>query len=348
MPHCPRQKLYLEQQLTLMNQELLIRLFRSIEGEHDDPVIKVASLIVEDENRKGHVKLAEKLKNILERNISSNQQFKSDLRTLLPKGVTIPTDKRNNFPLATSIPREELRHEMVLPEEIEDKIQRIEKEYAAKERLALHGLKYRQKILLYGNPGCGKSMSAERIAWNLGLPFLKVRFDVIISSFLGETATNLSRLFDSLKNYPCVLLLDEFDIVGKTRTNSQDVGEMHRIVNILLMLLEEYNSQGLLIATTNLDNVLDQALFRRFDDLIEITKPHEPEIIRLMKLTLSSIEKSKDIDWKYLAEKMNGISAALVVKIVNDAAKNTVIANQKILNQDYIEKSIVDNMLYLK
>lgn len=331
-----------------MKQELLLRLFRSIEGDLNDPVVRVATLIVEDEEKKGHIKLAEKLKSILDRNISVNKQFNSDLRQLLPKGVSIPTDKRNNFPLAITIPHEELRHEMVLPSEIEDKIQRIENEFAAKERLALHGLKYRQKILLYGSPGCGKSMSAERIAWNLGLPFLKVRFDVIISSFLGETATNLSRLFDSLKNYPCVLLLDEFDIVGKTRSNSQDVGEMHRIVNILLMLLEEYNSQGLLIATTNLENVLDQALFRRFDDLIEITKPNESEIVRLMKLTLSSIEKSKKINWGILAEKMLGISAALVVKVVNDAAKNMVIANKKILEQEYIEKSLLDNTLYLK
>ena len=115
-------------------------------------------------------------------------------------------------------------------------------------------------------------MSAERIAWNLGLPFLKVRFDVIISSFLGETASNLTRLFEGIKNFPCVLLFDEFDIVGKTRTNSQDVGEMHRIVNILLTLLEEYNSQGILIATTNIETALDQALFRRFDSFKKVTK----------------------------------------------------------------------------
>lgn len=331
-----------------MNQDLLIRLFRSIEGDKDDPVVKVASLIVEDEAKKGHLKLAEKLKGILDRNLISSKQFNGELRKLLPTGVTIPTDKRNNFPLATSIPRDELRHEMVLTEEIERKIQRIEKEYAAKERLALHGLKYRQKILFYGSPGCGKSMSAERIAWNLGLPFLKVRFDVIISSFLGETATNLSRLFESLKNYPCILLLDEFDIVGKTRTNSQDIGEMHRIVNILLMLLEEYNSEGILIATTNLEHSLDEALFRRFDDLIEMSKPSQGEIIRLMKLTLSSIEKSKNIDWTGLAERMTGISAALVVKIVNDAAKNTVIANESVLKQEFLEKSLLDNMQYLK
>ncbi len=329
-----------------MNQDLMIRLFRSIEGDKDDDIIKVASLIIEEEKKKGHNRLAEKLKYILDKNISINQTFRGELQKILPKGIVIPTDKRNNIPLAISIDRDELRHDMILTAETEKKIRRIEKEFAAKERLTHHGLKYRQKILVYGAPGCGKSMSAERIAWNLGLPFLKVRFDVIISSYLGETANNLARLFEGIKNYPCVLLIDEFDIVGKHRTNSQDVGEMHRVVNILLTLLEEYNSQGILIATTNIENALDQALFRRFDDIIEMPKPGKEEIIRLTKQTLSSIEKSKEIDWEFVAKKLMGYSASLVVKVANDAAKFAVINNEKILNQSHIEKSLKENSLY--
>lgn len=331
-----------------MNQDLLVRLFRSIEGDKNDDVIKIASLIIEDEKKKGHGKLADKLKMILDKNIATSQHFRGELRNILPQGVSIPTDKRHKFPLAVSVPRDHLRHEMVLSQTTEEKIRRIEKEFAAKERLAHHGLKYRQKILLYGAPGCGKSMSAERIAWNLGLPFLKVRFDVIISSFLGETSANLTKLFDGLKDFPCVLLLDEFDIIGKTRMSSQDVGEMHRIVNILLSLLEDYNSQGLLIATTNLDNVLDQALFRRFDDIIEIPRPTKEEIIRLTKMTLSSIEKSKEINWNALAEKMIGFSSSLVVKVANDAAKFAIIGNEKSLNQFHMEKALNENLPYVK
>ena len=331
-----------------MNQDLMIRLFRSIDGDKEDDVVKVASLIIEDEKKKGHEKLADKLKYILEKRISTSQSFRGELRKILPNGIIIPTDKRNNFPLAISIARDELRHEMVLPIETEEKIRRVEKEFAAKERLAHHGLQYRQKILIYGAPGCGKSMSAERIAWNLGLPFLKIRFDVIISSFLGETANNLTRLFDGIKEYPCVLLFDEFDVVGKTRTNNQDVGEMHRVVNILLTLLEEYNSQGILIATTNIENALDQALFRRFDDIIEMPMPSKEEIFRLTKMTLSSIEKSIDIKWSSMADRMIGFSSALVVKVANDSAKLAVIGNEKVLQQQHIEKSLDENILYIK
>jgi SpoVK/Ycf46/Vps4 family AAA+-type ATPase len=331
-----------------MNQNLLIRLFRAIDGDQNDDVVKVASLIIEDEQKKGHEKLANTLKSILEKNVSTNHSFKGELRKMLPSGVVIPTDKRNHFPLASFIERDELRHEMVLQGETEEKIRRVEKEYAAKERLAHHGLHYRRKVLIYGAPGCGKSMSAERIAWNLGLPFFKVRFDVMISSFLGETATNLTRLFEGLKDYPCVLLFDEFDIVGKTRTGSQDVGEMHRIVNILLTLLEDYNSNGILIATTNIENVLDEALFRRFDDIIEMPKPTKGEVLRLVKLNLSSIEKSKDINWDNVAERLVGFSAALVVKIARDAAKIAVIGNEKVVTQNHIEASLGENLQYLK
>ena len=331
-----------------MNQDLLIRLFRTIEGEKNDDIVQVANLIITDEQQKGHVKLAEKLNNILQNNIQSTHQFRGELRNILPLDVSIPTDKRYNFPLAKHIDRDNLRHEMVLPDITEEKIRNIEKEFAAKERLANFGLKHKQKILLYGEPGCGKSMSAERIAWNLGLPFLKVKFDVIISSFLGDTANNLTKLLDGVKDYPCVLLFDEFDIVGKARNNSQDVGEMHRIVNVFLTLLEDYNSNGLLIATTNLENSLDSALFRRFDDIIEIPKPDKNEILRLLNLTLSSIEKAKDIDWKMIAEKLNGYSAALVVKIANDAAKIAVINNEKVVRVNHIEKSIKENIHYTK
>lgn len=331
-----------------MKQDLMIRLFRSINGNKDDDIVKVASLIVEDEKNKGHQKLAGKLQLILDKKVSSNNNYNAKLRELPTNGKVIPFDKRNNFPLAVSIPRDELRHQMVLDSKTENQIRRIEKEFAAKERLAHHGLKYRQKILIYGYPGCGKSMSAERIAWNLGLPFLKVRFDAIISSFLGETASNLTKLFDGIKNYPCVLLLDEFDIVGKTRGNSQDVGEMHRIVNILLTLLEDYNSQGILIATTNIEKSIDHALFRRFDDIVKMPKPSKDEILRLTKMTVSSIDKSKDIDWDFIVEKLSGSSSAIVVKVANDAAKLAVISNDNMLSQSHFKKSLSENIFYLK
>ena len=332
-----------------MTQELLVQLFRSIEGEPTEDIVLVAGRIIEEETKKGHSKLANKLSEILKKNITSYSSFRGELKTLLPQGVSIPKDKRYNIPLAAHVDRETLRHYMILPPEIETKIHRIEKEFVAKETLGHYGLSPKQKILLYGAPGCGKSMAAERIAWTIGLPFLKVRFEAIISSYLGESASNLKSLFESIKTFPCVLLLDEFDFIAKSRSaNGQDVGEMHRLVNLLLNLLEDYDAPGILIATTNFEGIIDHALFRRFDEIIEMPKPGNDQILKILKQTLSSISLFKGINWEKLVTDMTGISSATVVKIANDAAKFAIIEGGNIVEERHIDTALKENALLIK
>lgn len=335
-----------------MNQTLLTRLFKSIEGNKEEPLVRIAYSIIDEERKKGHSKLADKLGVILEGNLAKvkdTSEFKTTLKLAKDGVFEIPADRRYKLPLATHIDNDFLRHDMVLEPRVEDKILRIEKEYIARERLAHHGLRPRQKILLYGSSGCGKSMTAERIAWDLGLPFYKVRFDTIISSYLGESASNLNKLFESLEKYPCVLLLDEFDIIGKQRDiKSNDVGEIHRIVNIVLGLLEEYNGHGILIATTNLEGSLDKALFRRFDEIIELPKPSENEIVDLLKVTFSALTLSKEIVFKKYAKRMQGLSYALVVKIANDAAKKSIINSHNEISADDLDKALEENLAFNK
>jgi SpoVK/Ycf46/Vps4 family AAA+-type ATPase len=331
-----------------MNQDLLVRLFRSIEGDKNDDIIKIAEKIISEEEIKGHTRLASKLKDILGKNIHSYASFKGNLKSLLPNGISIPTDNRFKVPLADFVERDYLRHEMVLPTDIEAKVRRIEKEYVARERLAHFGLRPKQKVLLYGSPGCGKSMAAERIAWNIGLPFLKVRFEAIISSYLGESASNLRKLFDAIENYPCVLLLDEFDFIAKSRGHGHDVGEMHRIVNILLGLLEDLKFPGLLIATTNFEGIIDNALFRRFDEIIEMPKPGIEEIEKLLKKTISAFNVSNTINFKAVAKQMEGFSAALIVKVAQDATKLTVIEGKKVLEYNQLLQALEENKYFNK
>jgi len=332
-----------------MNQVLLTRLFKSFDGNLSETLVKVAHSIINDEKKKGHSKLADKLEELLEGNLAKQTQSDNSPIFKITRGSSfeIPSDRRYKLPLATFLERDSLRHDMVLSPEIEKKISRIEQEFVAKDRLAHHGLKPKQKVLFYGVPGCGKSMAAERIAWNIGLPFYKVRFDAIISSYLGESAANLKKLFDALKDVPCVLLLDEFDIVGKSRNSKEnEVGEMHRIVNIILGLLDEYDSEGILIATTNLEGTLDKALFRRFDDIIKIPKPSNDEIVGLLKMSFSSLKLHKDVDLLSIAEKMQDFSSALIVKVANDAAKHAVIGNEKIISKEHLFQALEENQAF--
>jgi SpoVK/Ycf46/Vps4 family AAA+-type ATPase len=326
-----------------MKAELLKRLFRAIATSDTEAIDKLSYLVIEEERQKGHKLLADQLENISKKNQQpkTTQAIETKPQNLAQlKGLgELPASQRN-APLFTVIPREKLQHHMVLPDGIEKRFQRIEREYAARDRLAHYGLRYRQKILLYGLPGCGKTMGAERLAWNTGLPLLKMRFDAMVSSYLGETATNLRAIFEAAVQTPCLLFLDECDSIAKSREDSQDVGEIKRVVNTFLQMLDEYEaSSGLLVAATNLDKSLDTALWRRFDDIIEVPKPGENELKIILKQTLSSISVGS-INWPLILKHLSGFSAAQVVRVGQDAAKRAVLDREELVIQEHLEEAI--------
>jgi len=252
----------------------------------------------------------------------------------------LPTSRRESAPLMQEIPVDKLRHHMVLPDAVERRFHRIEKEFAARTRLAKHGLKPRHRILLYGPPGCGKSLGAERLAWNTGLPLRKVRFDTLLSSYFGETMTNLRKVFDAAQASPCALFLDECDSLARSRTERNDVGEVTRITNALLELLEDYKGDGLVIAATNLDSALDSALFRRFDEVMKVPLPGIDEICRLLKSTLSPMVTDRDISWREIAQAMDGMSGSEVVHIAQNAAKHSVLEGRRSVGEADIRHAL--------
>lgn len=326
-----------------MKADLIKRLFKAIYSEDIVSLKKIANTIIQGERELGHGKLADSLEHISASEKPRFSSFTDKPQNSNSAGVSaLPTSKRDNSQLVSFVPRELLKHHMVLPTNVEERLESIEREYAAKERLGKYNLYPKKKILLHGSPGCGKTLSAERIAWNLGLPLLKVRFDSLLSSYFGESASNLRAVFDYCKKEPVVLLLDECDFIAKSRIATQDVGEVPRIVNMLLTLLDEYNAPGLVIATTNLKIQLDEALFRRFDDVIEIPMPEIEERKKLLKMTLSAIPVDASIDFHNLADKMEGYSYANIVLTAQRAAKYSILAGNKNVNNDYFEQAIAE------
>lgn len=329
-----------------MKGELLKRLFRAIASDDTTAIDKLTYLVIEEERKKGHTLLAEQLERIRKQRKSEVSSVEESKKAAVIAPDTIqalqelPTNKRFNLPLVTFIPRERLRHHMILAEAVEKRFRRIEREYAARDRLAHYGLRYRQKILLYGSPGCGKTLGAERLAWNTGLPLLKVRFDAMVSSYLGETASNLRLVFDKASENPCLLFLDECDSIAKSREDMQEVGEMKRVVNTFLQILDDYEaSSGLLVAATNLDKSLDSALWRRFDDVIEVPKPGKDELKSILKQNLSAIETGV-IDWETIIQKMDGFSAAQAVRVAQDAAKRAILEREDLVIPEHLEEAI--------
>jgi SpoVK/Ycf46/Vps4 family AAA+-type ATPase len=328
-----------------MNAEILRRVVRAIAIGSQPDLERLASTIVEAERRTGHTKLADELQAILKK-----QRVTRILPPFLPstgKEMTtglreLPTSRRHGELLTTLLETKTLEHHMVLPAATEARFSRIESEFAARDRLATFGLRPRKTILLYGPPGCGKSLGAKRLAWKTGLPLLKVRFDVLISSYFGESASNLRSIFTAAKERPCVLLLDECDFIARSRVNSKDIGEASRIVNALLQQMEEYDAPGLLVATTNIEASLDSALFRRFDDVFQVPLPGRQEIEQLLRLTLSGVKLETSIPWDEYARLLAGASAATVVKAAQDAAKAAVLTGKGSVTQANLKQSIAE------
>jgi SpoVK/Ycf46/Vps4 family AAA+-type ATPase len=322
-----------------MNADMLKRVVRAISDGSQHDLQRLAKKIVDLERRTGHLKLADQLESILNqprpRRVTQRPTGDSD-RSLRE----LPLSRRHGESLATILPTESLEHHMVLLPATEERFERIEREFAARSRLGVYGLQPRKTILLYGPPGCGKSLGAKRLAWKTGLPLMKVRFDTLISSYFGESAANLRAIFVAAQEHPCVLLLDECDFIARSRINSKDIGEASRIVNSLLQLMEDYDAPGLLVATTNVESSLDSALFRRFDDVFLVPLPGPEEIRKLLQMTLSSVRPTEFINWDQMVDKLSGSSAAMVVKAAQDAAKAAVLNGNKGITQAHLEQAI--------
>lgn len=316
-----------------MNALLLKRLFTAIHGPNAQEVDVLCRRIVDEEKKKGHGQVATELQRIIDQNAK-----KPPVPTAIRRDLTgLPVSRRDSAPLVHHISHSQLRYHMVLAPEIEARFQRIEREHAARTRLANHGLRPRSRILFYGPPGCGKSLGAERLAWATGLDLKKVRFDTLISSYFGETAANLTRIFEDAVSQPCALFLDECDTIARARHNGGDVGEINRVVNALLEHLESFNGQGLVIAATNLDDALDPAIFRRFDEVLKIPQPTITEIERLLHDALSAVRVESKLPWTDLAQTMDGMSSAEVVKVARNAAKLAVLEGREIVSRVDVE-----------
>ena len=322
-----------------MNSELLKRIVRAIgDGSQRDLEI-LAEKVVESERRNGHNKLATQLESILQKTQGTKKRQSPIIDS--ERGLNqLPLSKRHGELLATVVPHDALEHHMVLPSDVEERFARIEREYAARERLGAYGLKNRKTILLYGPPGCGKSLGAKRLAWNTGLQLITVRFDALLSSYFGESAANLRSVFETAKDRPCVLLLDECDFIARSRTTRNDIGEASRIVNSLLQLMEEYEAPGLLVATTNIESSLDDALFRRFDEVLQVPLPGRKEIDELLRMTLSAVKVANKINWKHVIDQLIGSSAAMTVKAAQDAAKAAVLSGEKLVSETLLLKAV--------
>lgn len=274
----------------------------------------VALQLAAAEARVGHVVAAQEIRKIVDKNRSANKFHRMNfINTALSDFVI---EELNLYTL----------DDLVVNEDISSRIGRIILEYQERDLLERHGLLNRSRLLFGGPSGTGKTMAAGVIANETGLPLYVVKLEKIVSRFLGTTSAKLAELFEVIATTPGVYLFDEFDAIGAERERENEVGEMRRVLNSFLKLTEQPLKRSIVIAATNDMKVLDKALFRRFDDIIQFTLPTHNEIITLLHNKLEKRISATTV--ASLASSFDGISQAMICAICDDAIKTSILTNQ--------------------
>jgi SpoVK/Ycf46/Vps4 family AAA+-type ATPase len=224
--------------------------------------------------------------------------------------------------------------DVVLRSEMRARLDRIVDQQRQRDRLRAFAQIPSTRLLLVGPPGSGKTLTASALAGELHLPLFTIRLDTVITRFMGETAAKLRLIFDQVAAARGVYLFDEFDAIGGRRTADNDVGEMRRVLNSFLQFLEEPNStDSLVIAATNHPELLDRALFRRFDDILEYALPDADAIQNVLATRLNAFRPNR-IVWGKVIDAASGLSQADLARAADEAIKGAVLRDEKSISAD--------------
>jgi SpoVK/Ycf46/Vps4 family AAA+-type ATPase len=300
--------------------ELIKKLFIAFSKKDEDEFYKIAEELINLEKRKKHNIVAKELKEALH---SHNSRLISDKR--FKSNIPIPRDNDSGFPLLSLNQYDLDWEELILPEKTKCEIKRIVQGFKSYEILATYNLKPQNKILFCGLPGTGKTFSAQVLSSYLELPLVYINFDAIISSYLGETATNLRKVFDFISNGIWVVLFDEVDIIGKNRDDQHETGEIKRVVNNFLQMIDNFEGDSLIIAATNHPHILDPAIWRRFDEVINFELPDKKARASLIRLYLKPLKKAKDLDIEFLCNETEGFSPSDIKSMCRHSITHAII-----------------------
>ena len=268
-----------------MNAELIKRIVKSFQARDDEAFVSAVTKLAHTERRQGHQHLADDLEKILRNGITQRPGTEA-----LNKAERAPRSRSEGASIIDIRRSSRTLKDIVLEPECDNRLSRFLEEFSKRSLLAEHGLVPKRKLLFFGPPGNGKTMCAEVIAGELDLPLFYVRFDALVASYLGETAANLRQVFDYAAKGLGVLFFDEVDAIAKSRDDRSDVGELKRVVNSFLQLLDGYCGESPVIAATNHEDVLDYAIWRRFDDLLFFPSPTPEGLLKLLTIRLAGLK----------------------------------------------------------
>ena len=290
-------------------------LIRSHFSDEPERFYTIALQVAAHEAKKGHSDLAHDIRNIVD----------MERKKRGPRILSFPQDLKG---LVLTEEPETSKQVLVVGDDIQGRINQVIHEYRQRSKLKSHGLSHRRKILLIGPPGTGKTMTAKVLAHELKIPLNTVQVDRLVTKFMGETSAKLRQIFNFMQENLGVYFFDEFDAIGGERSMDNDVGEMRRVLNAFLQFIEQDTSDSIVIVAINNPQLLDRALFRRFDDVLYYERPADKEKQALISNRLGTF-KSVRFDWKTVLEKSSGLSHSEIVLACNDAVKTAILSDKK-------------------
>lgn len=292
--------------------------------EKDQNSVEVISLTISNMIRTKYPHISEEIDKVLfDKNIGSSAYRSIGLSD-------IPTDKKNNENLIDIKEINEIDMP-VLSKENEDILNKFIKEQNKKLDLMKLGLKPTNSILFFGEPGVGKTYSAMWLSSKLKKPLVVLDLATVMSSYLGETGSNIKKVLEYAKNNDCILFLDEFDAIAKTRTDDRELGEIKRIVNILLKELEEWPIGSIIIAATNHEELLDKAIWRRFDLKVHLDLPNQDARMMIIKREFEKINQDIDKDiLNLLGDALKDENGAEIVRVCTETKREHILEEQPI------------------
>lgn len=318
----------------MASAEQLKALLKShLEGD-DQRFFSVVMQVAAHEAKHGHGKLAEELRALVD-------DAKRRRGTSKPVPINRPRGELAGL-LSVSYPKARLS-DIVLDSGQEQELQRVILEQRHSATILAHGLSPRRKLLLVGRPGTGKTLTASVLSGELGIPLFMVRLDGLITKYMGETAAKLRQIFDATDQTRGVYFFDEFDAIGSQRGSSSDVGEIRRVLNSFLQMIEQDLSHSLIVAATNHPDILDHALFRRFDDVLRYDLPDEKQIVQLLKARLATASR-KRITWSSIAKIAAGLSQAEITRAAEEALKESLIRGRKGVSESQIRQMLLERL----
>lgn len=311
----------------MANADQIITLIKSHMAGDDDRFKMTALQIAALESKAGHVVLARSINDA----IKSKPVMRLQARRLTPINPDLAE-------MVLEIDKPYRLNDLVCQGNVKDKIKRVIREYLHKDTLAKYHLGNRRKLLLSGPSGTGKTMTASILANELQLPLYVVLLEKVVTKFMGESSLKLSKIFDLISQNQGIYLFDEFDAIGAQRGMENEVGEMRRILNSFLQFMERDDSDSLIVAATNSMAILDKALFRRFDDVVEYVLPTDEEKLKIISGQLDGFIK-KSFNFDVILPLMDKMSHAEITIICRDVLKESLLEGIGV-NEDLVKTII--------